>query len=102
MCLDIHCVKGMAAGHVQPVVRFALELIYFSAIDVGRLILERAVASPTAECSHVTSRPWRSRVLPFAKFEGFRKTVKLPSFSSNFMMRLLGISLQSRYPPSGK
>ncbi len=29
-------------------------------------------------------------------------TVKLPSFSLYFMMRLLGISLISRYPPSGK
>jgi hypothetical protein len=47
-------------------------------------------------CSQLTSRPWRSRVLPFAKFEGWRKTLTRPVCSSHFMMRLFGMSLQRR------
>jgi hypothetical protein len=47
-------------------------------------------------CSQVSSRPWRSRVLPLAKFDGLRKTVTAPVSSSQRMMRLLGMSLHSR------
>ena len=48
------------------------------------------------ECSQVTSRPWRSRALPLAQLAGLRKTLKLPSFSLYFMIRLFGMSLSSR------
>src|SRR5207249_2732794 len=51
-------------------------------------------------CSQVTSRPWRSRVLPLAKLEGLRKTLTAPVSSSHLMMRWFGISLHSRYRPS--
>jgi hypothetical protein len=47
-------------------------------------------------CSQVTSRPWRSRVLPLAKFDGLRNTLTRPVSSSHRMMRLLGMSLQRR------
>src|SRR5213075_3076267 len=48
-------------------------------------------------CSQVTRRPWRSRVLPLALLEGLRNTLTAPVSSSHFRIRLLGISLQSRY-----
>ncbi len=47
-------------------------------------------------CSQVTSRPWRSRVLPLAKLEGLRKALTAPVSSSHFRMRLLGMSLHRR------
>ena len=47
-------------------------------------------------CSQVTSRPWRSRVLPLAWFDGLRKTLAAPVSSSHRMMRLLGMSLHNR------
>ena len=47
-------------------------------------------------CSQVTRRPWRSRVLPLAKFDGLRNTLTRPVSSSQRMMRLLGMSLQRR------
>ena len=47
-------------------------------------------------CSQVTSRPWRSRVLPLALFEGLRKTLTSPVSSSHFRMRLFGMSLHNR------
>ena len=47
-------------------------------------------------CRHVTSRPWRSRVLPLAKLDGLRKTLTAPVSSSHLRMRLLGMSLHSR------
>ncbi len=47
-------------------------------------------------CSQVTSRPWRSRVLPLAKFDGLRKTLTRPVSSSQRRMRSLGMSLQRR------
>jgi hypothetical protein len=47
-------------------------------------------------CSQVTSRPCRSRVLPFAKSDGLRKTPVAPVSSSHRIMRLLGMSLQIR------
>src|SRR6201999_1913116 len=54
------------------------------------------------ECSQVTRRPCRSRVLPLAKLDGLRNTETLPSTSLYFMIRLLGMSPHNRYPPSGK
>src|SRR6266436_572834 len=51
-------------------------------------------------CSQVTSRPWRSRVLPLALFDGLRKTLTAPVSSSHFITRLFGMSLHSRYLPS--
>src|ERR687884_763813 len=51
-------------------------------------------------CSQVTSRPWRSRVLPLALFEGLRNTLTAPVSSSHRMMRLFGMSLHSRQRPS--
>src|SRR2546426_8001229 len=51
-------------------------------------------------CSQVTRRPWRSRVLPLALFDGLRKTLTAPVSSSHFITRLLGMSLHSRYLPS--
>src|SRR2546425_7197189 len=51
-------------------------------------------------CSQVSSRPCRSRVLPLAKFDGLRNTLATPVSSSHLMMRLFGMSLQSRYRPS--
>src|ERR1051326_8628230 len=48
-------------------------------------------------CSQVTRRPWRSRVLPLALFEGLRKTVVSPVSSSHLRMRLLGMSLHNRH-----
>ena len=53
-------------------------------------------------CSQVISRPWRSRVLPLAWFEGLRKMLTRPLSSSQRMMRLLGMSLQSRQRVSPK
>ena len=47
-------------------------------------------------CSHVTSRPWRSRVLPLEKFDGFRKMLAVPVSSSQRIIRLFGMSLQTR------
>ncbi len=49
-----------------------------------------------ASCSQVTSRPWRSRVLPLALFDGWRKTLTRPVSSCQRMMRLLGMSLHTR------
>ncbi len=49
-----------------------------------------------ASCSQVTSRPCRSRVLPLALFDGWRKTLTAPVSSCQRMMRLLGMSLHSR------
>jgi len=46
-------------------------------------------------CSQVTSRPWRSRVLPFEWFDGLRKTEVAPVSSSHRMIRLFGMSLHS-------
>ena len=53
-----------------------------------------------ASCSQVTRRPWRSRVLPFALFEGLRNRLMAPVSSSHFIIRLFGMSLQSRNRPS--
>src|SRR5215218_7272280 len=50
-------------------------------------------------CSQVTSLPWRSRVLPFEKLDGARKTLTAPDDSSHFIRRLFGMSLHSRYRP---
>src|SRR5437016_2452318 len=47
-------------------------------------------------CSQVTRRPWRSRVLPLALFDGLRKTLTAPVSSSHFIIRLFGMSLQIR------
>ena len=47
-------------------------------------------------CSQVTSRPWRSRVFPFAKLDGLRNRLTMPVSSSQRMMRLFGISLHKR------
>src|SRR5438445_7556565 len=44
-------------------------------------------------CSQVIRRPWRSRELPLAKFDGLRKTDAVPVSSSQRMMRLFGMSL---------
>src|SRR5438105_8875365 len=49
-----------------------------------------------ASCSQVTSRPWRSRVLPLALFEGCRYVLVRPVASSQRRMRLLGMSLHSK------
>src|SRR5215475_16202772 len=51
-------------------------------------------------CSQVTSRPCRSRVLPFELLEGLRNTLTAPVSSSHLRMRLFGISLHSRKRPS--
>src|SRR5262245_3717841 len=51
-------------------------------------------------CSQVTRRPCRSRVLPLALLDGWRKTLILPVSSCQRMMRLLGISLHSKYRPA--
>src|SRR5215467_5475183 len=48
-----------------------------------------------ASCSQVMRRPWRSRVLPLALFDGLRNTVVRPLSSSHLRIRLLGISLHS-------
>src|ERR1700760_875319 len=53
-------------------------------------------------CSHVTSRPCRSRVLPLAFHEVLRNTLTAPVSSSHFRIRSFGISLQSTYRPSPK
>src|SRR5215470_14019992 len=51
-------------------------------------------------CSQVTRRPWRSRVLPLAWFDGLRYTEVRPVSSSHLRMRLLGMSLHSRHRAS--
>src|SRR5215469_3761158 len=53
-----------------------------------------------APCSHVTSRPWRSRVLPFELFDGLRNTLTVPVSSSHLRIRLFGMSLHNRKRPS--
>jgi hypothetical protein len=53
-----------------------------------------------ASCSQVRRRPWRSRELPFALFDGLRNTLIAPVSSSHLRIRLLGMSLQRRYRPS--
>src|SRR5262245_18183464 len=50
-----------------------------------------------ASCSHVTSRPWRSRVFPLALFDGLRNTLTAPVSSSHFMMALLGMYVHNRH-----
>ena len=52
------------------------------------------------KCSQLTKRPWRSRVLPFAHCEGWRKMLQRPEASSQRSMRLLGISDQIKLPKS--
>jgi hypothetical protein len=47
-------------------------------------------------CSQVRSRPCRSRVLPLALWDGFRKTLMAPVSSSHLRMRSFGMSLQTR------
>src|SRR6266568_7019246 len=47
-------------------------------------------------CSQVTRRPWRSRVLPLALFDGLRKMLTSPVSSSHLRIRLLGMSLHNR------
>ena len=46
-------------------------------------------------CSQVTSRPWRSRVLPLLLLDSARK-VLTPVSGIQRSMRLLGMSLHSR------
>jgi hypothetical protein len=46
-------------------------------------------------CSHESSRPWRSRVWPLAKFDGLRNSLVAPLVSSQRMIRLFGMSLHS-------
>src|SRR5687767_7078194 len=53
-----------------------------------------------ASCSHVTSRPCRSRVLPLELFDGLRNSLTAPVSSSHFMIRLFGMSLHKRNRPS--
>jgi hypothetical protein len=53
------------------------------------------VTRRVTECSPVMRRPWRSRALPLAQLALLRNTLKLPSRSLNFMIRLLGMSLTS-------
>src|ERR1700675_4754520 len=48
-------------------------------------------------CSQVMSRPWRSRVLPLALFDGFLKIEVWPVSSSHLRMRLFGMSLHNRH-----
>src|SRR3954453_14964407 len=47
-------------------------------------------------CSQVIRRPWRSRVWPLAKFDGFLQIETAPVSSSHFRIRLFGMSLHSR------
>ena len=47
-------------------------------------------------CSQVRRRPCRSRQLPFALFDGLRKSLTAPEASSQRRMRLLGMSDTSR------
>src|SRR5436190_17495453 len=51
-------------------------------------------------CSQETSLPCRSRVWPLELLDGLRNTPTPPVSSSHRMMRLFGMSLQSRYRPS--
>src|SRR4029450_8911526 len=51
-------------------------------------------------CLQVSNRPGRSRVLPVELFDGLRNTLTAPVSSSQRMIRLLGMSLHSRYRPS--
>lgn len=47
-------------------------------------------------CSQEIRWPWRSRVVPFAWFDGLRSTPTAPVASSQCTSRLLGMSLQMR------
>src|SRR5882762_7661613 len=47
-------------------------------------------------CSQVTSRPWRSRVLPLALLDGLRNGATWPVSSSQRYMQSPGTSLQIR------
>ena len=51
-------------------------------------------------CSQVISLPWVSRVFPLELFDGIRYSLTLFVSSDHRKIRLLGISLKSRYPPS--
>src|SRR6185437_6197865 len=70
--------------------------------------LQRTVIVPSCSvrvtwrppCSQVTSRPWRSRVLPLELFDGLRNTLTAPVSSSHLRMRSLGMSLHNRKRPS--
>ena len=78
--------------------------------ELSRLPCQRSISTVTVPsysvrvtrrpCSQVISRPWRSRVLPLAKFEGRRKTLTRPVSSSHLRMRSFGMSLQRRKRPS--
>src|SRR5262249_36142052 len=47
-------------------------------------------------CSQLMRRPWRSRVLPLAWFDGLRYTLTAPVSPSHRIRALLGMSLQIR------
>ena len=51
-------------------------------------------------CSQASSRPWRSRARPLAKFDGARNTLVALVHSSQRRMRLFGMSDKSRNRPS--
>src|SRR5260370_1103940 len=78
--------------------------------ELSRLFSKRSIRTVTVpsysvrvtrrlSCSQVTSRPWRSRVLPLEWFDGLRKTEAAPVSSSQRMIPLLGMSLQSTHRP---
>src|ERR1700704_5227630 len=51
-------------------------------------------------CSQVSRRPWRSRVLPLALFEGLRNTLTAPVSSSPLLDLVVGVVPRERVPPA--
>ena len=94
--------KGGSVNHIESSDFTTTSFGEFSGLpsNLSVMAVMRAVVLGARDAAGVVlaaeSRPWRSRVLPFAKFEGLRKTLTRPVCSSHFMMRLFGMSLQRR------
>src|SRR5580704_9952193 len=98
--------KGGSVNQIEPsdlTTRSLGELSLFPSIwsrTTVRLPSYSVRVTRRPRCSQVTSRPWRSRVLPFELFDGLRNTLTAPVSSSHLRMRLLGMSLHNRKRPS--
>src|ERR1700722_14574612 len=98
--------KGGSVNHTDPSDLTTTSFGELSCLPLNRL--HKIVIVPScsvrvtrrAPCSQVTSRPWRSRVLPFELFDGLRNALTVPVSSSHLSMRSFGISLHNRKRPS--
>src|ERR1700722_16328642 len=76
------------------------ELSGFPLYRSARTVIEPSYSvrvTRRVRCSQDTRRPARSRVFPFALFDGRRKSLTCPVASSQRRIRLFGMSLQSSW-----